>query len=134
MSVEDQLKIGRGNFFESYKLLIDGTLDDMSEMNTFTKMLEIFGFLSGFKFNDSLNPNKFSKLGNINYLTSNNLSRNVLDIIYKQVVKTGKTMDFYLFIDVIELIASKIDPEFDLKDKYPSVSRVVENIYQELSL
>jgi len=135
MPLEEQLSIGRGNFYHTYKLLIDGEIQELNEMNLFTKMLEIYGYLSGYKFNDTLNSSKFSRLGTCSYLTNHGINRPVLEILYKKLVGTSKNgMDFYAFIDAIEMISSKIDVNYKSDDKLPSVSTIVNDLFIDLNL
>ena len=41
-------------------------------------------------------------------------------------------MDFYLFIDAVELISSMIDKDYKAENKLPSVTMVIDNIFNEL--
>jgi tubulin polyglutamylase TTLL11 len=130
--IEEQMTIGKGNYFNTYKMLIDGELNDLSDMSIFTKMLDIFGYLSGFKFNDSLNSSKFSKLGSLPYMNDYSLDRNSLDILFKQIVKNGINMDFYLFIQAIEEIAARIDKNLYTEDKFSCINNIVNNIHNQI--
>ena len=130
MSIEDQQKIGKGNLFNSYKMLIEKDIQEESRL--FKKLLEIFGYLSGYQFNYSLNISKFGKLGTINYMIDKGLNRHHLEIIFKKFVKNSNCMDFYLFIDAVELISSMIDKDYKAENKLPSVTMVIDNIFNEL--
>ena len=82
--------------------------------------------------NYSLNISKFGKLGTINYMIDKGLNRHNLEIIFKKFVKNSNCMNFYLFIDAVELISSMIDKEYKAENKLPSVTMVIDNIFNEL--
>jgi len=133
MPIDEQLALSRGTNFNSYKILINSEIPEMDEMDLFNKILDIFGKLSGYKFNSTININKFSKLGNLNYLNNNGINRNSADILFKQIIKNNTGMGFYEFIDAIELIAAKIEQEYSEDNKLPAVTSLVNKIFENIS-
>jgi len=91
--------------FNSYKLLLDGDIEEMEEMDLFTKLLEVYGALSGYKFRGCITNTKFNKIVNFSEILNGNLSTVDSDMIFQRT--GGKFMDFYCFIRAVELLAMK---------------------------
>jgi len=98
-----------GEKFKGYKLLINGNIPEMQDMDVFMKILEAFEKISGgTRFKGIINSTKFLRLhGSIGKI-SDKFTRNDFDIIYRNIVKFGNGMQFYGFIYAIELITDKI--------------------------
>jgi len=81
-------------------------------MTIFKDLIMIFKYLSGSCFKTVLPNSKFRKLGYISCMKNSKFGKNDYDILYKKIMYHSDSgqMDFYGFIEAIEIVASKLYP------------------------
>ena len=98
-------------------------------------MLEIYGKLSGSKFKNSITAGKFIKLANLEGMTNEKINKTSYDLIFTKALRDSsdcKNMDFFMFIEVFEVLASKLCLEFEENDKFPTILKLSKNIRDQL--
>ena len=131
-SKKKQQEIEAGNYFNTYKCLIDGSIQEIEEIVFFNKLLEIYGKLSGFKFRGYISSVKFNKLHPILSKITDKIQRYDYDLILQKMSGGAMFLDFYNFIRVIEHLAEKIYVDFDMENKLPSINKLVNYLSDNL--
>ena len=84
-------------------------------------MLSIYGYLSGYKFQDFLTASKFCKLGSLPNMTNAQFTKYDYDLGFRKILLNSgfnNQMDFFHFILAIELVSKKLNEEVpDLVDR-----------------
>ena len=101
-------------------------------MNLFNQLLNVYGFLSGYKFQAVLTTIKFRKIQTLSDLLKNNakISTVEYDLLFQKSTGNSKSMAFYGFIAAVEILTKKcfnID-EFKEDEKIEYVSKFVDSI------
>jgi hypothetical protein len=93
--------------------------------------LEIYGKLSGVKFKNTITAGKFVKLASLEGMTNEKITKTGYDLIFTKILRNNydcKNMDFYLFIEAFEYLASKLCVEFKEDDKFPAMWKLAKNV------
>ena len=123
---------------ESYrgmKLVFSEEKHGLLNQDVFKVLLEIYGKLSGSKFKNSITAGKFIKLANLRGMTNENVTKTSYDLIFTKALRNSsdcKNMDFFMFIEVFELLVSKLCPDYQEKDKLPAMCKVAKNVKDQL--
>ena len=99
--------------YDSYTQIYSPEVEQkmFAEKTTYDNLLNIFIELSGTQFFPALTPIKFCRIGKIlKDLGHRHLNKIELDVCFKRTLEFHEQMDFYAFIDCMELICSKIFP------------------------
>ena len=121
--------------FRGMKLVFNEETDGLLNQDIFKLMLEIYGKLSGSKFKNSISAGKFIKLANLEGMTNEKINKTSYDLIFTKALRDSsdcKNMDFFMFIEVIEVLASKLCLEFEENDKFPTILKLSKNIRDQL--
>ena len=78
--------IGVGGEFESYKMIFGGETGDSEEKELIGKMLKIYGYLSGYKFRESITSSRFCKLAKLPNMTTPTFIKNDYDLLFRKVL------------------------------------------------
>ena len=120
------IDIGVDNYFNTYKCLMSGSVEEMEEMVIFNKLLQVYGKLSGFKFRGYITGVRFNKLHPLITKLTNKIQKYDYDLLFQKVKGLGGNMDFYGFIKMIEIMAEKIYDDYKADNKLVYVSKLVE--------
>ncbi|CAD8067255.1 unnamed protein product [Paramecium primaurelia] len=117
MSKEDQEEL---QGFESYKKL------DIDQSETiFSKIMQIYGFLSGYKFQEYLTSSKFQKLASFPQMISQTFLKHDYDLLFRKIILRScntNLMDFFQFINAIEQLADKLNQDLE-----EMLDRIIQN-------
>lgn len=67
-------------------MIIGGENVDSEEKELIGKILKIYGYLSGYKFRESLTSSKFCKLANLPEMTTPTFIKNDYDLLFRKVL------------------------------------------------
>ncbi|CAD8061099.1 unnamed protein product [Paramecium primaurelia] len=97
--------------FQSYrKLDVDAT------ETIFSKMMQLYGFLSGYKFQEYLTSSKFQKLSNFPQMTSQTFLKHDYDLLFRKIILkscNNNQMDFFQFINALEQLANRLNQDLE---------------------
>ena len=122
--------------YGSYRKIFNDDDDEIEGMELIHNVLDIYGSLSGCKFKEFLTSSKFAKLASLPGLTGPKLTKPDYDLIFKKAVmlSDNNQMDFLTFLKAIELVAAKLNTDFDPTDKWDHVNSTVEKIMKGLKM
>ncbi|CAD8087330.1 unnamed protein product [Paramecium sonneborni] len=117
ISKEDQEELSE---FGSYR-----KLDVDSTETVFSKMMQLYGYLSGYKFQEFLTSSKFQKLANFPQMISQTFLKHDYDLLFRKIIlksSNNNLMDFFQFINAIEQLAVRLNQDLETM-----LDRIIEN-------
>ena len=93
----------------------------------FKDLTKIFKGLQGTNFKNVLANSKFRKLAYIPFMKNSKFGKHDYDILYRKIMYTSDSgqMDFYGFIEAIEVVASKLYPQQFLENKVSVMNKLI---------
>lgn len=111
--------------YDSYTQIYSPEVEEklFAQNNLYDRLLQLFIELSGPRFYPSLTASKFVRISKVlKDLGCRSLNKVELEVCFKKTLEFHEQMDFYAFIDCIELICSKIfPPDTPLKDAIAAI-------------
>ena len=105
-------------------------------MTILKDLIIIFGALTGRPYKPFLINSKFRKLAYMSFMKNSKFGKHDYDILYKKIIKISETgqMDFYGFVNAIEIICSKLHPTSYKEDKVEVMCNIIELLKSELNV